>query len=193
VNPAWRASIPLRMTALCALGRPEEAEAVGEAGLARARRFGAASTTGILLRSLGLARGAAGEAELREAVALLGTTPRRLEHAHSLAALADAVADHRPDEAAVLRRQALVTAASCSADVLRQRLQSALVAAGVPAQQVRDDLAALTSVERRVARLLAVGADSVAVAQALFLTPSAAQRHVEDVRRKLAQRSGVDA
>jgi uncharacterized protein YerC len=192
VNPAWRDGIATRVTALLALGRHDEAVPVALDAVERARAFGAPSTTGRFLHVLGLAQGAEGVAALREAVALLGASPRRLAHAHAMASLADALEVSDPATCLQLRRDALVTANECSADALRDRLQRRLISAGVPAQQVRDELAALTSLERRVARLLAVGADSVTVAQALYLTPAAADRQVELVRGKLAQLATAD-
>jgi DNA-binding CsgD family transcriptional regulator len=62
-------------------------------------------------------------------------------------------------------------------------------AGGVPEPVAAAGLEALTLTERRAAALAAEGADERGVAQALFLTPHAAQLRLDSARAKLGVRS----
>ncbi|HZG93256.1 MAG TPA: BTAD domain-containing putative transcriptional regulator [Mycobacteriales bacterium] len=186
VNPVWRLDKVIRGKALTALGRPEEAVALVERDLEIARQWGAPSTIGRVVRELGLLRGAAGLPDLEEAVRLLRPTHARLECGKALAALGQALLDTRRDEAVALLHEAITIADTRNGERLRRRAGRALEAAGLPIPPRADaGLEALTPTERQVARLLADGADRRAVAQKLFLTPTAVDRYVIDLRTKL--------
>jgi len=70
-NPAWSPWRGLMARASAALGRTDEAVALAREEVARLRRWGAPTALGPSLRVLGEVRGAAGTAELREAVEVL--------------------------------------------------------------------------------------------------------------------------
>jgi tetratricopeptide (TPR) repeat protein len=185
-SAAWRGSAMTEVDVLLALGRVDEAVTRAEAAVRSAREFGSPSALGVALRALAAARAPAGEAELREAVTLLAGTSRRLEHAHALAQLADLLRPEDSTHANALAQEALRLAEACAATALATRLRTTLVAAGVHAQASADALGVLDAEERQVARLLRHGGDHLAVAQALSISPTAAQRQVEQVQHKLA-------
>ncbi|MEU3343046.1 BTAD domain-containing putative transcriptional regulator [Streptomyces sp. NPDC006668] len=111
-NPAWWPWSLLRVRALASVGRRAEALALAEEQLTVARGWGAPSTLGRVLRMVGELRGAEGEPQLREAVALLTHGPARLEYARALLALAE----HAPKcEAGSLRNRGRSIARECGA------------------------------------------------------------------------------
>jgi DNA-binding CsgD family transcriptional regulator len=190
-NPAgcgWRAPLA---TALAALGRRDEALAAARENLVLARAWGAPGTVGAALRALGTLAGAAGIAQLEEAVAVLEPSPARLEHARALAALGaarlqagDAVAARAP------LRRALDLAGACAAPGLADQVRRDLEAAGArPRAGALAGPAALTTTERRVADLAAGGDTNRDIAQALFVTPKTVEVHLSSVYRKLGIRS----
>ncbi|MGI5458763.1 BTAD domain-containing putative transcriptional regulator [Streptomyces sp. CA-249302] len=83
VNPVWWDGELLRVRALTGLGARDRAERLAREQLSMARGWGAPGTVGRVLRLLGEARGTAGAAELREALALTADGPARLEHARA--------------------------------------------------------------------------------------------------------------
>jgi hypothetical protein len=105
----------LKAEALAALGRGDEAVALVTEELEFARRFGAPGTIGRVLRSLAAVEpdSAAALEHLRESVELLGSSPRRLEYAKSLAALG---AKLEGAEAEAMLTQAAQLAEACGAD-----------------------------------------------------------------------------
>jgi len=83
-NPAWARWRGLKAQALAATGRKEEALALADEEVALLRRWGAPSALGVSLRIRGELRGAAGVADLREALDLLtGTRASRFSAAKS--------------------------------------------------------------------------------------------------------------
>jgi DNA-binding CsgD family transcriptional regulator len=199
-NPAWRRGPALLAAALANMGRATEALALLEQEIEKARRWGAPSILGALLRQSGELRvlagasdgaGAEGLAELNEAEQLLAGTAARLEHAEALAALGTHLLDTPVERARALGLllRALEIAESCSAMRLRRRVVEALASIGVEVpDQRRVGIAALTSTQRRIAVLSADGVPIRDVAESLFLTPRGVEQHLDEVRRRL----GVD-
>ncbi len=122
-HPAWAPWRTQRARALAALGAREEALALAGEELDLARGTGAPWIIGRGLRIRGELAGADGVDGLREAVALLGGSTARLEHAKALAALARVLtAAGHGDEAAPLRAQARELAERCGAGGLARAL-----------------------------------------------------------------------
>ena len=174
VNPAWLAWRATRALALHGSGRAEEAVAVAEEDLHHARAWGAPGALGRALRTLGVVTGDA--ALLQESVGVLDGTTARLELAASLVALGEALAAR--GQAALERGHDL--ASVCGSPPLVDRARRALAAIGAPPPA--PSAPALTDAERRAVAL----ADARAIAQALYLTPHAAEDHLDRARRKLA-------
>ena len=181
----WRSRIAI---ALAAGGDRDEAERFAADDLERARRWGAGSGLGIAMRAAALADGGERAVEgLREAAAILGRSPARLEHAHCLVDLGAALrrANRRTEARAELER-GLELARSCGADALVARARTELRASG---GRSGDPLAVgveqLTVSERRVAELAAEGMSNPEIAQALFVTRKTVETHLSRVYRKL--------
>ena len=173
-NPAWRPWRSLRASVLEGLGRHDEAVRLVAEELALARAWGAPLTLGRTLRRLGELRGGPGLELLREAVAVLEPTPFRLELARARFALGSSpdVADL---EAGQLLGAALEAAHGCGAAGLRDDALAALVARGHDVTPPCDEVALLTTTERRILDLTSAGLDVRQVAQQLFLTPGTVQ------------------
>jgi tetratricopeptide (TPR) repeat protein len=188
-NPMWPyfQGRALRARALAGLGRYSQAQDAAEQVLTDAREWGVPSAVGYALRLVGELRqarpgpGGDGVAELREAVALLGTTACRVENLRALVALADAIAHDSPERLDLLR-QALRLAEQCGATGLRDAVRERLVRAGITVPAEPDTALTLTTTERAIAAMAAGGADEREIAQALFLTP----RSVRDVLDRIA-------
>ena len=188
-NPSdspWRS---LEALALERLGRRDEALAAAEEELAAARRWGAPGTVGPALRVLGTVR--RDPETLEEAVELLAASPRRLELAVALAAHGEALAATGAGAAGRERLSRAHTLATiCSATAVAADIAARLRAAGgAPEPVVAAGLEALTLTEHRAAALAAEGADERDVAQALFLTPHAAQVRLASAQAKLGVHS----
>jgi DNA-binding CsgD family transcriptional regulator len=199
-NPAWRRGPALLAAALANMGRATEALAVLEQEIEKARRWGAPSFLGALLRQSGELRVRAGAvaeglAELNDAEQLLAGTAARLEHAEALAALGTHLLDTPVERARALGLllRALEIAESCSAMRLRRRVVEALASLGVEVpDQRRVGIAALTSTQRRIAVLSADGVPIRDIAESLFLTPRGVEQHLDEVRRRLGVDEMVD-
>ena len=181
-----------------AAGRGEEAEALIEAELTRARASAAPRALGVALRAAGTIRD---DRELLvEAVTVLEPSPARLEHAHALFALGEhlvrfasaptaagrAASPPMPAGAIELLRRALDLADRCGATALAGRAREALRAAGARPRRARvSGPAALTGSERRVAGLAAAGHSNREIAQTLFVTPRTVELHLTSTYRKL--------
>jgi class 3 adenylate cyclase/DNA-binding CsgD family transcriptional regulator len=183
--PAWRSLVALEHHAL---GETARARTLAQEEVELAREWGAPRTLGRSLRILGLIEGSdAGIARIREAVAVLATSPARLEHAYALADLGAALrrANHRA-EAREHLRQALELAQRSGANLLAQRAHEELIATGArPRRIVRTGAAALTPSERRIAAMAAEGLSNREIAQALFVTLRTVEMHLSNAFRKL--------
>jgi class 3 adenylate cyclase/DNA-binding CsgD family transcriptional regulator len=186
-NPApfpWRsqAAIALRAT------DPARARELAEEELELARAFGAAGALGVGLRAAGLVRGGEeGVALLEEAVAVLATSPVRLERARALVDLGAAQrrAGHR--EAARERlAEGLDGAVVCGASALAEYARAELALAG--ARPRRDRVTgrdALTPSELRVVRIAVEGRSNREIAEQLWVTPKTVETHLSRAYRKL--------
>ena len=191
-NPAllpWRSA---GARALAARGDRAAARALAAGEVALARRFGAPRAVSIALRALAIAGdAAAAPALLGEAVALTEPSPARLEHAHALAGLGEALlAGGERDAACPVLDRACDLAHGCGAAVLEQRALAALRAAGRrPRRAARTGSAALTDAERRVALLAAQGCSNRQIAAELVVAARTVEFHLTAAYRKLGIRS----
>jgi DNA-binding CsgD family transcriptional regulator len=187
-NPAflpWRSQAALT---LHRLGRPAEARQLALEELELARPWGAPRTVGISLRVLGLVQGGpAGEALLREAVAVLEGSQAQVELARALVELGAALRrGNRRGEARVPLRRGLELAYRAGATGLVRQAQDELAVMGARSRKlVLTGVDALTASERRVARMAAEGMSNKELAQALFVTVKAVEVHLSSVYRKL--------
>jgi DNA-binding SARP family transcriptional activator len=175
VNPGWRPWRSLKASALEGLGRHAEAERLVADELELARRWGAPLTLGRTLRLLGELR--EDQRLLRESLEVLAPTPFRLELARTRAALGRVA-----DDGEVLLRAALEDAHACGALGLRTAALDALVARGWPAELPCEEVAVLTTTQRRILDLTASGLDVRQVAQQLFLTPGTVQAALDGLK-----------
>jgi len=190
-NPAffpWRSGAAL---AAARLGQAEEARRLADEEVAAARAQGAPRTLGAALTARGtVERPPAALPWLDEAVALLETTPARLDLARALVQQGTLrrVAGRRVEARDPLRR-GLDLADRCGATALAVRAREELVAAGGrPRRRRLSGAAALTPSERRVAGLVASGMSNREAAEALFVTKKAVEFHLGNVYRKLGVR-----
>jgi DNA-binding NarL/FixJ family response regulator len=175
--------------ALAAEGRVEEARAAAGDDLVRARAWGAPSAVSTALRALARATDDREDQLewLAEAVAVLETSPRRLEYARALADHGAALRRaNRRTEARERLRAVLELARRGGALAIAKRAHEELEASG---EKLRPLLAggveSLTPSERRVAQLAAEGLTNREVAQSLFLTVKTVETHLSHTYRKL--------
>jgi DNA-binding CsgD family transcriptional regulator len=181
----WR---PPAAEALVSLGEQQQARALIEDELVACRRYGSPRALGIALRAASrLEQGGCEIEMLAEAVALLARSEARLEHAHALIQLGSALRRaRRLTEARGPLRDGLAVARACGALPLAERAHDELVATGArPRKIVRAGLEALTSSERRVARMAADGMPNKEIAQALFVTVRTVEAHLHHAYQKL--------
>jgi ATP/maltotriose-dependent transcriptional regulator MalT len=176
-NPAWAPWRGLMAQALTSLGRRDEAVALVQEEVSLLRAWGAPTSLGRSLRLLGELRGAAGTADLREAVEVLSGTCAVLEGARAQLALGRSDGAART-EAVPLLQAALATARSCGARAVVRDTTSALGQLG-ETTEADDPPTRVTSRQRRVADLAATGLDVNEVAQRLFLTPGTVRAELE--------------
>ena len=181
---AWRSALALTLVP----EQPKEARELAQAELQLARRAGAPRAISIALRVCGLLRdGRDGIELLEQSVAVLESSPMRLELAHSLTELGAALrrAGARTAAREPLRR-ALDLAARCGATPLVQRARDEALAAGArPRRPWTSGVHALTPSELRVARLAAQSVGNRDIAQALFITTKTVSDHLTSAYRKL--------
>ena len=181
----WR---PVSAEALALLGEHERATELIEAELESCRRYGSRRALGVAMRVAGrIDSDGRGVEILRGAVAELDRTPARLEHALALVELGVALRRTRQStEARGPLRDGLSEARGCGARALAERAHEELVATGArPRKIVRAGLDALTSSERRVARMAAEGLTNKEIAQALFVTVRTVEAHLHHTYQKL--------
>jgi ATP/maltotriose-dependent transcriptional regulator MalT len=187
-NPAY---LPWRARAapeLAILGRGEEARALIEPAVVRARAFGSAWGLGMALRAAGTVEpGARGIELLREAVRVLEPSPCRLEAAHARLELGAAL--RRANQRAAARehlRAALDMAHRCGAEPLRLKAEQELAATGArPRRVLLTGVESLTASERRIVELAAAGASNPHIAQQLFVTRKTVETHLSHAYQKL--------
>jgi DNA-binding CsgD family transcriptional regulator len=185
-NPAWAPWRSLKALAFDGLGRREEAVALLEQELVRARHWGAPGALARTLRLLGTIR-REGRDLLREAVQITERSSARLERAKALIALGSAL--RRTHESAAARdplRRGFELAARCGAQPLTEHARTELYAAGGrPRRAALSGPESLTPSERRVADLAAEGHSNRVIAQKLYLTPRTVEFHLTSIYRKL--------
>jgi len=181
----WRSHACL---ALVAMGDSVGARQMARDDLWRARRWGAASGTGVALRAAALVEGDAGSVgRLREAAAVLEGSLARLEYARALTDLGAALrrGNHRAEARGALQ-DGLDLAERCGARALAERARTELRAAGGrPSQLVGAGARQLTVSERRVAELAAEGRSNPEIAQVLFVTRKTVKTHLGHIYHKL--------
>jgi DNA-binding CsgD family transcriptional regulator len=182
----WRAGAA---RCLAALGRREEAVALAAEQLRDARAFGAAPGLGLSLRAHGAVLGGDDGVDLlREAVAVLEPSEARLEHAHALHDLGVLLRHNRhPRDAREPLRQALDLAVRCGTPFLADAVAEDLLATGArPRRRAVTGVEALTASEYRIARLAADGMTNTEIAQCMFVTRKAIEKHLGNAYRKLS-------
>ena len=175
-------------TAQLGLGQREAASVLAREQLDFVRHFAAPGPTGVALRTLGLAeRGDAGLAMLAAACAELNRSPAMLDRAKSQLEYGAALrrAGKRAEACEALRR-ALDLADRCGAGPVAERSREELLAAGGRPRRIRlTGVGALTASELRVARRAADGRTNREIAQELFVTMKAVEKHLGSAYRKL--------
>ena len=124
---------------------------------------------------------------LGEAIAVLETSPARLELGRALVDLGEAlrVARRRKEAHEPLTRGADL-AVACRSESLRRRAVDSLAALGDrPRKLMFSGLDSLTASERRVAQLALEGRTNRDIAQELFVTPKTVENHLGRVYVKL--------
>ncbi|TJZ58744.1 hypothetical protein FCH28_00790 [Streptomyces piniterrae] len=154
-----------------------------------ARAWGSPRTVAASLRALGLLRtGPAAIDALTEAVVLLESIPARIDLAHALTDLGEALhRDGHVKESRARLRQALDLADASGVAPLTERVYRALLATGArPRRKRLSGVSALTSRERRIATLAAEGMTNQQIATTLFITCRTVEFHLTRAFRKLA-------
>jgi DNA-binding CsgD family transcriptional regulator/tetratricopeptide (TPR) repeat protein len=173
---------------LVGLGRRDEALEVLGPAYDVARRFGAPSGLGRVLRVRASVEAPVSVDLLREAVAVYEGGPMRLKHAHALVDLGAALrrAGARAEARGPLG-EGLDLAHRCGAVPLQERASAEMAAAGGrPRTTARSGVDALTPAERRVAGLARSGLRNVDIARELFIQQTTVEKHLASVFRKLA-------
>ena len=187
-NPAmhpWRSSAAVSMAQV---GESDRAVRLADEEVELARRWGAPRAIGVALRAAGIAHGGeSGLALLREAVAVLDSSPAPLELARALADLGSALRRaRRRGEARDELRKSLDLAHQLGGIAVADRAREELTVAG--ARPRRDALRgrdALTASELRVAQLAAAGRSNREIAEALFVTLRTVEAHLTSTYGKL--------
>jgi len=177
-----------------AIGRAEEAAVLTSDQLTLARKVGTPITLGAALRAHAAAVRGPAEELLAEAISLLEPTPARYELALALADLgAHLRRAGRRNQARTPLRRALDLAQRSGAAPLAARARRELLAAGArPRRTALTGTDALTSTERRVARLAADGLSNRQIAQHLFITQATVETHLRHAFHKLSVTSRAD-
>jgi ATP/maltotriose-dependent transcriptional regulator MalT len=187
-NPAmlaWRSATAL---SLAALGRDDEARVLAADEVRRSRAFGAPRAIGIAMHAEALVGPPAERLKrLQEALAVVESSPARLEHARILVDLgATFRAAGQRSAAREPLLDALAMAARCGARTLGRRARAELAAIGVrPRTTDRTGADSLTPSERRVVDLAAAGGTNREIAQTLFVTEKTVETHLGRAFRKL--------
>ena len=187
VNPAvseWRV---YSAQALFRLGRREEATEMLAPASAAAERSRGPYELGVTLRAAAPLDQRTGIEKLRAAAAMLEASELRLEYARALVELGAALrrSGHRRDARPPLADR-MELAHRCGATALMDMDRTELLAAGARPRRIeRTGVDALTSSERRVARLAAEGHSNREIAQQLFVTAKTIETHLRSAYLKL--------
>ncbi|WP_462188080.1 MULTISPECIES: AAA family ATPase [unclassified Frankia] len=187
VNPAWCPWLGLLAQARRHTD-PARARELADQAVSQARRTGVASAIGQTLCAAGtVTGGSAGLALLAESVRSLEASPARYEHALALTEYGDALRRAaRKREAREVLHQAVDLAASCGAQALADQAAERLaMAGGRPRRPRGSGVAALTDRELQIARCAASGQTNAAIARHLHVTPSAVEKALTGIYRKL--------
>jgi DNA-binding CsgD family transcriptional regulator len=179
---------PAFAKSLMATGKRDRAEELANTMMAWARHFGSASSISHVSRAVAVTR-RRDEAVgiLREAVAVLDGSPRRLQRVHALVDLGAALrAAGRRSEARPPLREALQLARRCGAVRAAKRARDELQATGETVRRFAPiGVESLTPSERRVAELAASGLTNRQIAQTLFVTVKTVESHLSAAYDKL--------
>jgi DNA-binding CsgD family transcriptional regulator len=181
----WRVDAAL---AAALLGEWERSRSLATEALARAEASALPRVRAGAHRAMAFAHDdVRGAGHLREALALLPETPRRLERVRVLAELGASLRRlHQRSEAGVHLREAMKLAAEGGALALAGRAGAELEAAGLRGSSRREARGdRLTPGELRVVRLAAEGHSNREIAQLLFVTVKAVEYHLGNSYRKL--------
>jgi DNA-binding CsgD family transcriptional regulator len=187
-NPSalpWRSEAAL---AASQLGDVDRGRSLAAEDLAIARRFGAPRAIGASLRAAGLVEGGARGAELlSEAVAVLETSPSKLELVRALVDLGASLRrSGRRSEARQPLRRGLTMAEHFGAFRLERLAREELAATGAHlGHRKLSGRESLTPSERRVTELAATGMTNREIAQSLFVTVNAVKWHLRNAYAKL--------
>jgi len=180
----WRAPAAL---AAKACGDADLARRLAYEDLEHARSSEVPRAVGVALRTLALVGDRQERtARAREAVAVLETTPARLELIRArtdLGMLLRVAGQHRAARDPL--RAALELAADCGATALAARAYDELRATGAHPRPPSRVGAVLTASEHRVARMAGEGMSNNDIAQALFVTVKTVEFHLTGAYRKL--------
>jgi len=131
--------------------------------------------------------GKEGVQSLRESVEVLGGSPSRLELVRAQVTLGSALADEGEiSEARTILSAALDAAQGMQARLIAEEALTQLVKAGGRPRRLRaTGVGSLTPAELRVARMAAQGLTNREMAEQLFVTVKAIERHVGGIYTKL--------
>lgn len=183
---------PFAVRAFMATGEQGQARELVDSIMPEARRWGTAATSAHILRAAaGVAEGEKGIDLLREAVAQMEGSPRRLERIHALVDLGAALrAAGRRAEARGPLREGFELARQCGAARAARRARDELEATGETVRRYTPiGVESLTPSERRVADLAASGMTNRQIAQTLFVTVKTVEAHLSAAYHKLDIRS----
>jgi DNA-binding CsgD family transcriptional regulator len=186
-GPAISAA-PLMARALVATGKRKQAVELVEGMMEIAQRWGAPASVAHTLRAVGVAHGGEEGVEMfEEAAAMLVDSPRRLERAHALVDLGEALRRRgRRSAARAPLREAVKLARRCGAARIAKRAQEELKATGETIRRYTPlGIESLTPSERRVAEMAATGMTNRQIAQNLFVTIKTVEAHLSAAYDKL--------
>jgi DNA-binding CsgD family transcriptional regulator len=195
-GPALSAA-PFAARALVAIGEQQQAVELLDGMMDVAQRWGAPASVAHTLRAAAVVRGGDEGVEMfEEAAAMLTNSPRRIERAHALADLGEALRRRgRRTEARAPLREAIRLARQCGAARIAKRAHGELQASGETVRRYTPiGVESLTPSERRVAEMAATGMTNRQIAQSLFVTIKTVEAHLSaaydkldiDGRRRLA-------
>lgn len=190
-NPGFPQGRATSVEVLAALGRVEEGLDIIEPFLDCARRWGAPRPIGTGLRARGIAlSGTEGIECLEESVEILKRSSSRLERVKSEVVLGAMLATRSPADARKILASALDEAQRMQANLIADRAMKEMVrAGGRPRRLLVSGLRSLTPAEQRVARMITQGLSNPEIAERLFVTTKAVERHVGSIYSKLEVRS----